>query len=91
MCIFCQVKQNHKNLNVKIATDKNVSVIFFASPFIFAQGKKNSILLTEVLFHSRGRGSISEGAKPSYLTDSRSSILGLSNEVSFDFELYWKG
>ena len=58
---------------------------------ISAQGNKNSILLTEVLFHSRGCGSISEGAKPSYLTDSISSILGLSNEVSFDFRLHWKG
>ena len=59
---------------------------------ISAQGNKNSILLTEVLFHSSGCGSISEGAKPSYLTDLEAlHILGLSNEVSFDFELYWKG
>ena len=57
---------------------------------IAVQGNKNSILLTELLFHSRGRGSISEGAKPSYLTDSRSSILGLSNEVSFDSGYLWK-
>ena len=50
---------------------------------ISAQREKNSTLLTEVLFHSSGRGSTSEGATPSYITDSRSSILGLSNEVSF--------
>ena len=31
--MFCQVKQKYKNLDVKVATDKNVSVIFFASPF----------------------------------------------------------
>ena len=50
---------------------------------ISAQGNKNLVLLTEVHFHSRGRGSTSEGATPSYITDSRSCILGLSNEVSF--------
>ena len=57
---------------------------------ISAQRDKNSVLLTEVLFNSSGRGSTSEGAIPSCITDSRSSILGLSNEVSFDFEEYWK-
>ena len=44
-----------------------------------------------VLFQLGGRGSTSEGAKPSYITDSRSFILGLSNEVLFDFEIYWEG
>ena len=53
--------------------------------------KKNSILLTEVLHHSSGRGSTSEGATPSCITDSRSFILGLSNKVLFDFEIYWEG
>ena len=33
VCMFCQVKQKYKNLDVKVATDKNVSVNFFASPF----------------------------------------------------------
>ena len=33
MCIFCQVKQKHNNLDIKVAKDKNDSVIFFASPF----------------------------------------------------------
>ena len=50
---------------------------------ISAQRDTNSISLTEVLFHSSGHGSASEGATPSYITDSRSSILGLSNVVSF--------
>ena len=36
-------------------------------------------------FHSRGRGSTSEGATPTYITDSRSSTLGLSNEMLFHF------
>ena len=58
---------------------------------IFAQRDKNSTLLTEVLFHSSGLCSTSEGATPSCITDSRSSILGLSNEVLFDFEIYWQG
>ena len=57
---------------------------------ISAQREKNSTLLTEVLFHSSGRGSTSEGATLSYITDSRSSILGLSNEILFDFEIYWE-
>ena len=55
---------------------------------ICAQREKKSILLTEVLFHSSGRGSTSEGATPSCITDSRSSILGLSNEVSFVSQSY---
>ena len=48
---------------------------------ISVQRDKNSILLTEVLFHSSGRGSTFEGVTPSCITESRSSILGLSNEV----------
>ena len=55
---------------------------------ISAQGNKILVLLTEVPFHSRGRGSTSEGATPTYITDSRSSILGLSNEILFHFEFY---
>ena len=55
---------------------------------IYAQRDNNSVLLTEVLFNSSGYGSISEGATPSCITDFRGSILGLLNEVSFDFEVY---
>ena len=36
-----------------------------------------------VPFELGGCGHTFEGATPSYATDSRSSILGLSNEVSF--------
>ena len=36
-----------------------------------------------VPFQLDGHGDTFEGATPSYATDSRSSILGLSNEVSF--------
>ena len=55
---------------------------------ISAQGNKNLVLLREVPFHSRGRGRTSEGATPTYITDSRSSILGLPNEMLFHFEFY---
>ena len=44
-----------------------------------------------VPFQLDGRGNTFEGTRPSYATDSRSSILGLSIEVSFDFEIYWEG
>ena len=55
---------------------------------ISTQRDKNSILLTEILFHSSGRGRISEDDTPSQITDFRSSTLGLSNKVSFDFLFY---
>ena len=55
-----------------------------------ANRDKKSILLTGA-FHSFGRASTSEGATTSYIKDSRSSTLGLSNEVSFDLEFYWEG
>ena len=35
-----------------------------------------------MLIHSRGRSSAFRGATVSYITDARSSIIGLSNEVS---------
>ena len=40
-------------------------------------------LLKVVLFHSRGRGSLFEITTPLFMTKSRSSLIGLSNEVSF--------
>ena len=55
---------------------------------ISTQGNKILVLLTEVPFHSRGRGSTSEGATPTYITDSRSSMLGLSNDILFHLESY---
>ena len=41
------------------------------------------IFVKLVPFQLGGHGNTFEGATPSYATDSRSSILGLSNEVSF--------
>ena len=41
------------------------------------------ILVNVVLYHSRGYGSPYDTAMPSFKTISRSSIIGLLNEVSF--------
>ena len=41
------------------------------------------ILVNMVLYHSRGCGSPYDTATTSFMTISRSSIIGLSNEVSF--------
>ena len=41
-----------------------------------------------VPFQLGGHGNTFEGATPSHATDSRSSILGLSNENSFVLESY---
>ena len=65
--------------------------IWSKTEIISAQGNKNLVLLREAPFHSRGSGSTSVGATPTYITDSRSSILGLSNEVLSHFEIYWEG
>ena len=40
MSIFCQINKKYKNLNVKVSTDKNISVIFFASPFMYFSAEK---------------------------------------------------
>ena len=42
-----------------------------------------SILVNVVLYHSRGCGSPYDTAIPAFITSSRGSIIGLSNEVSF--------
>ena len=48
------------------------------------------VLVNVVLFQSRGRGDPQDGVTPSFLLDSKSSILGLSIEVSFVTEYLWK-
>ena len=48
------------------------------------------ILVKLVLFHSRGCGHPKDDAIPNSSLDSKCSILGLSNEVSFVSEIYWK-
>ena len=49
---------------------------------------RRPIFVKLVPFQLGGRGNTFEGATPSYVTDSRSSILGLSNEVSFVSQSY---
>ena len=48
------------------------------------------VLVKVVLFQLRGHGHPQDGAKINFFPDYKSSILGLSNEVSFVFELCWK-
>ena len=43
-----------------------------------------------VLFQLRGRGHPQDDATPNFFANSKSPILGLSNEVSFVPELLWK-
>ena len=48
------------------------------------------VLVKVVLFQLRGHGHPQDGATPNFFPDSKSSILGLSNEVSFVTEYFWK-
>ena len=41
------------------------------------------VLVKVVFFHLRGRGHPKDDATPSFFPETKSSILGLSNEVSF--------
>ena len=47
------------------------------------------ILVKVVLFQLRGRGPPQDSATPSFLPDSKSSILALSNEVSFVSKVFF--
>ena len=55
----------------------------FETERILAMEGSRLILVKVVLFQLRGGGHPQGGAAPSFSTDSKSSILGLSNEVSF--------
>ena len=44
-----------------------------------------------VLFQSDGPSHPQDDATPSFFPDSKSSILGLLNEVSFVSEFFWEG
>ena len=50
-----------------------------------------SILLKVALFHLSGHGHPQDDVMPNFFKDSKSSISGLSNEVSFVSEMYYKG
>ena len=52
--------------------------------------KRLKVLVKVVLFQLRGRGHPQGDAKPNFFPNSKSSILGLSNEVSFVSETCWK-
>ena len=49
------------------------------------------VLVKVVLFQLRGQGHPQNDATPNIFPDSKSLLLGLSNEVSFVSEIYWKG
>ena len=49
------------------------------------------VLVKVVLFQLRGRGQPQNDAMPNIFPDSKSLLLGLSNEVSFVSELLWDG
>ena len=49
------------------------------------------VLVKVVLFQLRGRGHPQNDARPNIFPDSKSLLLGLSNEVSFVSELLWDG
>ena len=48
------------------------------------------VLVKVVLFQLRGHSQPQNDAMPNFFANSKSPILGLSNEVSFVSELLWK-
>ena len=63
---------------------------------LFKTGKKPTmrssrlVLVKVVLFQLRRRGHPQNDAMSNIFPDSKSLLLGLSNEVSFVSEIYWK-
>ena len=63
----------------------------------FETGRENvvidsrQVLVKVVLFQLRGLGHPQDDAMPNFFLDYKSSILRLSNKVSFVSEIYWKG
>ena len=47
------------------------------------------VLVKVVLFQLRGPGCPQDDTTPNFFLDSKGPMLGLSNEVSFVYELYW--
>ena len=48
------------------------------------------VLVKVLLFQLDGRGNPQDDAMPSFFPDSKNSIVGLSNEVSFVSKIFWK-
>ena len=57
---------------------------------IYVMKGSRQVLVKVVLFQLRGRGHPQGKAMPNFFPDSKSSILGLSNEVSFVIEFFLK-
>ena len=49
------------------------------------------VLVKMLLFQLDGHGHPQDDAKPSFFPVSKNSIVGLSNEVSFVSDIFWKG
>ena len=49
------------------------------------------VLVKVLLFQLNGRDHPQDDATPSFFPDSKNSIVGLSNEVSFVSKIFWKG
>ena len=49
------------------------------------------LLVKVMLFQLDGHGHPQDDDMPSFFPDSKNSIAGLSNEVSFVSEIFWKG
>ena len=62
----------------------------FETGQIFAKKGSRWVLAEGVLFHLRGCGHAKGYATPNVILDSKSSIFGLSNEVSFASKCFWK-
>ena len=48
------------------------------------------VLLKVLLFQLDGHGHSQDNAMPSFFHDSKNSIVGLSNEVSFVSDFFWE-
>ena len=49
------------------------------------------VLVKVLLFQLDGPGHPQDDATPNFFPDSKNSIVGLSNEVSFVSKIFWKG
>ena len=49
------------------------------------------VLVKVLLFQLDGRGHPQDDATPSFFPDSKNSIVGLSNELSFVSDIFWDG
>ena len=63
---------------------------FETENFSTQRGMK-SILLRVVLLHSQGHGCLFGTAMPTFMTNSRSLLIGLLNGISFVSEIFSKG